>query len=432
LTPRSRKTQRTLNTVSLFTGAGGLDYGFEAGGFTTAAAVELDAECCSTLRASRLWPVLQKNIHEVSAAEICAAGALPKGMVDVLIGGPPCQPFSKSAYWANGDTRRLDDPRADTLSAYMRCVRDLQPKVFVLENVHGINYSGKEEGLLLLYRLTEAINRRLGCSYELSWKVINAADFGVPQIRTRFFLVGHREGERFRFPAPTHSSIPSADDSAFTTPAPKPWVTAWDAIGNLAPEEDEDLNVRGSWAELLPSIPEGENYLWHTNRKGGLPLFGWRTRYWSFLLKLAKNKPSWTIQAQPGPAIGPFHWENRLLSRKEIAALQTFPPTAKVIGARNAIQRQLGNAVPSLLAEVLAREIRRQFFGGCEEALKLQVLSKGHTPPPEPAKQVPRKYRYLAGKHPDHPGTGHGRRASNARSDGDSASQAHFHFADTI
>ena len=92
-------------------------------------------------------------------------------------------------------------------------------------------------------------------------------------------------------------------------------ATAWDAIGEFSLRSKADeLKVRGQWADLLPSIPEGENYLWYTARKGGLPLFGWRTRFWSFLLKLAKDRPSWTIQAQPGPAIGPFHWENRMLS----------------------------------------------------------------------------------------------------------------------
>src|SRR6185369_15502643 len=104
---------------------------------------------------------------------------------------------------------------------------------------------------------------------------------------------------------------------------------------------------------LLPSIPEGENYLHHTPRKGGLPLFGWRTRYWSFLLKLAKNQPSWTIQAQPGSAIGPFHWQNRRLAWQEMAALQTFPREFEIASSTVEIQRQIGNAVPSLMAEIL-------------------------------------------------------------------------------
>jgi len=404
-----------LNVVSLFTGAGGLDYGFEAAGFKTAVAIEFDSDCCTSLRASRPWSVIEKDIHSVSIAEICGVGKLRPGHVDVLIGGPPCQPFSKSGFWASGDTRRLDDPRSDTLYAYMRCVRDLLPRVFLLENVHGINYSGKEEGFRLLYNLTESINKAVGCSYKLSWAVLNAADYGVPQIRTRFFLVGHRDGGEFKFPHPTHACETSRSEPARIGSSLEPWVTAWDAIGRLAPECDEDLKPRGNWADLLPSIPEGENYLWHTNRKGGLPLFGWRTRYWSFLLKLAKNKPSWTLQAQPGPAIGPFHWKSRLLSRQELAALQTFPRTAEVKGNRGAIQKQFGNAVPSLLAEKLAREIRNQFFGLDRGSCKLEVPLDRPIPKPESIRVVPMKYRQLAGSHPDHPGTGKGKMAVKAR-----------------
>src|SRR5260221_13645095 len=110
-------------------------------------------------------------------------------------------------------------------------------------------------------------------------------------------------------------------------------------------------------------MPEGDNYLWHADRCGGKPLFGWRRRYWSFLLKLAKARPSWTIQAQPGPAIGPFHWDNRYLSMRELCRLQTFPDDVHVVGTRASIQKQLGNAVPSLLAEVMAREMRGQMVG---------------------------------------------------------------------
>ena len=121
--------------------------------------------------------------------------------------------------------------------------------------------------------------------------------------------------------------------------------------------------MSGKWADLLPTIPEGLNYLWHTSRGGGVPLFGWRTRYWSFLLKLAKSKPSWTIQAQPGSAIGPFHWKNRKLSARELCRLQTFPDDLSFDTSQNQIQRMIGNAVPSLLAEVLAWEIRTQLLG---------------------------------------------------------------------
>jgi DNA (cytosine-5)-methyltransferase 1 len=390
----TRRSKRTLRLVSLYTGAGGMDYGFEAAGFETAVAVEMDRACCETLRANRPWPVVEKNIHDVSSDEILDAAALRAGAVDLLIGGPPCQPFSKSAYWVNGDTRRLEDPRARTLHEYMRCVEDLLPEIFVLENVYGISYSGKEEGFHFLEREIARINKRQRTDYVFSWRVVRAVSYGVPQIRERFFLVAHRNGKRFGFPEPTHGDD-NADGLFGSLLAPH--ATAWDAIGDVRPDKEEDLRVRGAWADLLPSIPEGENYLWHTPRKGGVPLFAWRSRYWSFLLKLAKNRPSWTIQAQPGPAIGPFHWSNRLLSVREMARLQTFPDDVKFSGSRVAIQRQIGNAVPSLITEILGRAIAVQFFGSkSEPPLRLAVPARRATPPPEPLHPVPPRFKPLS------------------------------------
>ena len=404
---------RRRRVVSLYSGAGGLDYGFEAAGFETAVAIEMDRDCCATMRANREWAFLERRIETIPTQEVVHAGGLKKGRVDLLIGGPPCQPFSKSSYWVQGDTLRLNDPRANTLYEYMRCVEELLPEVFLLENVHGISYSGKEEGFLLLHRLADEINKRHGSHYKLKWDVLNAADFGVPQLRRRFFLVGHRDGKEFKFPRPTH-----ADSNTESTQLDlaamdlEPYTTAWDALADVRPEPDENLEPKTSWRELLPTIPEGENYLWHTNRKGGLPLFGWRTRYWSFLLKLAKNRPSWTVQANPGPAIGPFHWESRMLATRELARIQTFPDDVEFIGKRASVQRQLGNAVPSILAEVIARAIGDQFFGmKLSELPSLALQPKRPIPSPEPICAVPEKYLYLVGEHAEHPGTGRGRGA---------------------
>ena len=406
---------RKLRTVSLFSGAGGLDYGFEAAGFDTAVTVEIDRDCSSTLRANRSWAVIERDIQAIPGPELLDAAGVRAGEIDLVIGGPPCQPFSKSAYWANGDTKRLNDPRAVTLAEYMRVVAELQPAVFVLENVHGITYSGKEEGFRLLDRVTHDINRRHGTNYTLSWQVLNAADYGVPQLRRRFFLVGHRDGGRFRFPLPTHTEQPAAvEASLFDIPALRPFATAWDAIGGVdLRAADEDLCLRGRWADLLPSIPEGENYSWHTDRKGGMPLFGWRRCYWCFLLKLAKALPSWTLQAQPGPAIGPFHWENRRLAVAEMARLQTFPSDIRFVGNRGSVQKQLGNAVPSLLAEVIARAVAEQFFGTQPPVWpRMAIDTKRLIPAPEPVLPVPAKFHHLKGKHEAHPGTGRGYAAS--------------------
>jgi DNA (cytosine-5)-methyltransferase 1 len=278
-----------------------------------------------------------------------------------------------------------------------------------LENVHGINYSGKEEGFKFILSRIREVNRRNGTDYRPRWQVLNAADYGVPQLRVRFFLIALRDGTEFPFPEPTRSDTGAGNQTLFA-PDREPYVTAWDAIGGISPDVSEELKVGGRWGELLPSIPEGENYLWHTDRKGGLPLFGWRTRYWCFLLKLAKNRPSWTIQAQPGPAVGPFHWENRKLSWKEMSAIQTFPRSFCIEGPRIEVQRQIGNAVPSLLGEVLARQIRAQITGHqAAEPCVLEVPRARFVPPPEPVQGVKEQYLHLVGKHPPHPGTGKGR-----------------------
>jgi DNA (cytosine-5)-methyltransferase 1 len=398
-----------MKLISLFTGAGGLDFGFEAAGYDTAVALEMDRACCRTLRANRRWPVIEANIHDVTTAELLEAAGLRVGEADVLIGGPPCQPFSKSGYWVTGDSGRLDDGRADTLAGYLRFVEEAQPRTFVLENVYGLAYRDKDEGLKRILAGVGEINRRTGHHYQPTWQVLNAAEHGVPQLRERVFIVASRDGASFTFPKPRFGHPEDL------TPGQLPYRTAWDALGDLPSHpNDEDLAMGGKWAGLLPSIPEGQNYLWHTRRGGGLPLFGWRTRYWNFLLKLAKDRPSWTIQAQPGSATGPFHWTSRKLSSRELARLQTFPNNVTFPASRNETQRLIGNAVPSLLAEVLAREIAMQLLGRTHyrSALTLLPPARRDMPEPEPTVPVSRPYLALIDEHPDHPGTGRGRRAA--------------------
>ncbi len=405
------KGKFVLKLVSLYTGIGGLDFGFESAGFETALAVESDATTCATINLNRSWPIIDRSIHEVSSEELMEAAGVKSGETDVLIGGPPCQPFSKSSYWISGDSLRLDDPRAGALGEYLRVLRDLRPKAFLLENVYGLAYKGKDEGLKFLLAGVEKINQEKGTNYGVSWQVLNAAQYGVPQNRERVFLVGSREGIHFKFPAPTHYAPEAGSSSA--EPASEPYCTAWDAIGDLPPYPDESsLKVGGKWGDLLPSIPEGQNYLWHTNRGGGFPLFGWRTRYWSFMLKLSKVLPSWTIQAHPGSAVGPFHWNNRKLSVQELSRIQTFPDGLRFDCGRAVAQKMLGNAVPSLLAEVLARAIRVQLLQDPTDlgALYLLPSKKTPIPPPEKVKPLPSKYKHMIGDHPDHPGERKGAR----------------------
>lgn len=393
---------KQFSVLSLFTGVGGLDYGFEAAGFNTKVAIELNPQCCVSLRASRDWPVVEGDLLDIPTKDILKTGRFQHGSVDMLIGGPPCQPFSKSGWWKSGDSLRLDDPRASTLGGYLRVLEEARPRAFLLENVEGLAFGGKDEGLKLLLAAIQGINKATGTNYCPVVITLNAADFGVPQTRTRVFIIGARDGRLFVPPVPTHHE---SDGSSHL----ERWVTAWDAIGGMKEPEDDSLCLTGKWADLLSSIPEGMNYLWHTERMGGEPLFGWRRRYWNFLLKLAKNRPAWTIQAQPGPSTGPFHWKNRRLSSDELARLQTFPKNVTITGNRIEVQRQIGNAVPSLLAEVLAREVRRQFFDSplTGEPI-LSVKRRKQCPAEEPITDVPAKYLSLVGSHAAHPGTGKG------------------------
>jgi DNA (cytosine-5)-methyltransferase 1 len=395
----------TCRLVSLFTGAGGLDLGLEAAGFGSALCVEIDEDARKTLSENRPgWQLAdQPDIHSLKPKDLLEQAFLKPRDAALLAGGPPCQPFSKSSYWTNGDALRLADPRAQTLHAYVDAVRAILPQALILENVQGLAYRGKDEGLRLLVRGLTAINKRHRTAYKPQIISLNAADYGVPQIRHRVFVIASIDGTQLKIPPPTHGSGDGLE----------PWLTAWDAIGDLDVEIwPSELKPTGRWARLLPSIPEGHNYLWHTPRNvehGGQPLFGWRTKFWSFLLKLAKDRPSWTIQAEPGPATGPFHWRSRLLSIEELCRLQTFPRGYEIQGDRRSAQRQVGNAVPSAIAELLGLEIRRQFFGErVRRTLRLLPTRRSECPAPERRGRVAREYLELRARHDDHPGTGQG------------------------
>jgi DNA (cytosine-5)-methyltransferase 1 len=394
-----------LSVLSLFTGAGGLDLGLEIAGFEPVLCVEVDEDSRSTLKKNRPgWRLADPgDIHALEPDEILRQAGIKPRELKLLTGGPPCQPFSKSAYWANGNGSRLQDPRARTLHAYLRVVEAALPEVMLLENVKGLAYKDKDEGIKLMRRELAAINRRRGTSYMLQEIHLNTAAYGVPQMRERLFLVAAVDGRNLKLPPATHGEADGLDR----------YRTAWDAIGHLDQEVwPSELNPTGRWGALLPSIPEGQNYLWHTPRneqKGSEPLFGWRTRYWSFLLKLSKSAPSWTIQADPGPATGPFHWRSRLLSIEELCRLQTFPADYEIVGTRISAHRQVGNAVPSAIAELLGLEIRRQLFGErVRRALRLIPPARNDCPPPGRPSHVPKDYLKLRGRHREHPGIGRG------------------------
>lgn len=386
---------RKPTVLSVFTGAGGLDLGLELAGFQTVACIEVDETARATIRANRPpWPFLDPaDVTQVVDVLSPQAIGMSRGELDVLAGGPPCQPFSKAAQWSVRGATGLRDPRARCVEAFIRLLDVFLPRVMLIENVPGFA-KGRNNAVPLIEQALARINKQFGVQYSLESRVLNASDYGVPQRRERAILIATRDRCSFQWPEPTHAITP---------------VRAWDALANV--HERGYPPLTGRWSALLPSIPEGQNYIWHTPHGGGLPLFGYRTRYWSFLLKLAKNQPAWTIAAQPGPATGPFHWDNRPLTMREMLRLQSFPASWKVAGDRRAQILQVGNATPPLLSEVIGRAIGQGIFGlRYDGSPRLYISRKSTIPPPARLQRVPVPYRRLQGNHLAHPGAGRGPR----------------------
>jgi DNA (cytosine-5)-methyltransferase 1 len=386
-----------MKSISLFTGAGGLDLGLEAAGFSPALCVEVDRDARATLALNRPgWKLAEPgNVLDAPPEFFLEHAGLRPGEAALLAAGPVCQPFSNAARWSSNGTRGLPDQRAVTLVAALDMVEVALPQVVLLENVDGFGRHDHRGAIEYIRHRIERINASRHGNYRIRVQRLNAADFGVPQARRRLFILMDRDGREIPNPEPTHRR--------------GQWLTAWDAIGDLEICEDPLLSPTGKWAELIPTIPEGHNYLWHTARGGGTELFGWRTRYWTFLLKLAKDQPSWTITAQPGSATGPFHWKNRRLSVTELGRLQTFPKTYEFMGYPTSQRRQIGNAVPCLLAEHVGRSLGRLLYS-IEYPSKLvyQITGSHPCPPPEVPTEVPVRYSALVGRKEAHPGPGQG------------------------
>lgn len=338
--------------VSLFSGVGGIDSGFDKAGFETIFATDVWNKACESLAQNfKTAEIVCSDIQNISFKK------LKKDYKDIagVVGGPPCPSFSKSRFYRVEKDRGIEDEIGFiTVSNYFRAIEELEPKFFFFENVHGFVYKPHEAAL----RFIEAESDRLG--YKIFHKVVNAADYGVPQTRERFICVGVKKNlQDFVFPKISHSS---PDAKIHKT---KPWVTCGDVLSDLdVPHPDDAKMQAGSkHKDLLRLVPPGDNYLFFTKERGyPNPIFKWRSRYWSFLLKLSPERPSWTIQASHSNNMGPFHWNNRFLRISEIKRIQSFDDNFKVIGTYKDQWRQIGNAVPPLLAYKFAKEIYKIYF----------------------------------------------------------------------
>lgn len=346
--------------LSIFSGGGGIDCGFKKAGYDICFSTDFWKPACDTLELNKVGKlVVCEDIRNIDYHKELNKITLKASDIDVLVGGPPCPAYSKSRFYRTDFARALDDENSFTLHEYFRALNEIRPKVFLFENVFGFIYKPHQPAFDLLKHTADEFG------YDIRYKVVNTANYGVPQTRERFLCVGIKrgEGKPFEFPEETHfdPSKPFKNEANDKIP----WVTCKQAIGDLDFDlpEDIDKQAGAKHKDLLKLIPPGENYLYLTAERGYQdPKFKWRSRYWSFLLKLSPERPSWTIQATWSDNMGPFHWKNRYLRINEIKRIQTFDDDYIFTGSFSDQWRQIGNAVPVHMAEVIAQSIHEQYF----------------------------------------------------------------------
>ncbi len=344
----SETLKKPIRTLSLFSGAGGLDIGFHDAGFSIQSCIEIEQKYANTLvENSGDHNYFGKDCHVI--CDDIRNYHSPEDMeIDFIIGGPPCQTFSAAGRRASG-VMGTDDARGMLFEEYIRLLKKLQPKGFLFENVYGIIGA---QGGSAWKQIQEGFS---SAGYRIFHRILDTSDYGVPQFRERLFIVGLRDGE-YHFPRPTHgpeslTGIPhfTAGEAILTAPASKDKVA-------------EGLN--GRYGHLLNDIPPGLNYSFYTKEMGHPnPIFAWRSKFSDFLYKADPDEPIRTLKAQGGQYTGPFHWDNRPFTLPELKRLQTFPDSYHVTGTRLVAIQQLGNSVPPQLARVLALSILSQVFG---------------------------------------------------------------------
>lgn len=354
------------NTISLFSGAMGLDLGIEKAGVKIRVCVEKDKWAAQTIRANTSIPVIERDINDVHTDEILAAAGIGRQDVTLVIGGPPCQAFSTA-----GKQKGFADFRGNVMLQYLRVVRDILPEFFIMENVRGLQ-SAKLNSVPAEYAEYEPIKdvkgsafhfmvaefRKLG--YSISHALLNAANYGVPEKRERIVVIGHR-GERVPIPSPTHS-----ENGEFGT---KKWNTLRNCIGDM--EHRTDLHYTELRKRSLPYmkiLKEGQN--WH-NLPEDMAMQAMGKAYFlsggktGFLRRLKFDEPSPTLVTSPTmPATLLCHpTQLRPLSIEEYARIQQFPDSWTFNGRLETIYKQIGNAVPVGLGQAVGQQIMR-FING--------------------------------------------------------------------
>jgi DNA (cytosine-5)-methyltransferase 1 len=311
-----------LTFFDLFSGAGGMSVGFRQAGLHKIASIEIDKDASATIRQN--FPNshhFEKNIQELECAEIDRV--LQGRHINVVCGGPPCQGFSVAGL------RNADDPRNQLFREYIRIVRHLQPDFIVMENVPGL--LTMQNGAVI-----EEIRKQLTeVGYpNVSVRILEAAQFGVPQLRARVVIIGNRLGLKNPYPKPfVEKEHYQTIDSAIDDLKHRPFDSVWHHVGTT---HSKEMELR------LAAVPPGGS-LYEKFRDA------WKRQY--------RNAPSMTVKENHGGVH--VHYElNRVLTAREMARLQTFPDDYLFHGTFKRAYWQIGNAVPCRLAQHIALAIK--------------------------------------------------------------------------
>ena len=352
-----------INFISMFSGAGGLDLGFERAGWSRLLANDIDRDSAATLRSNTKMAlrnsVVEADIRSLSVSDIKArAGGLAPGSLTAIVGGPPCQSWSSA-----GHQLGMKDDRGQLFLDFIQLANRLDPRFIVMENVRGLLTARGTDGApgSALAMIREDLRQE---GWQTTVSLLNAADYGVPQRRVRLFVVAYREGDRPVFPIATHSKEPNA--------LTQRWVSLRAALSRVRDlADDEVIRPSEKLAEELRDVRPGSGVKSpgkpETTRPGG----HWGYKQGAFVADFAQPARTVTASTAQDWVVDPKRGLRRL-SPRECAAIQTFPPQWKWVGGRASVYRQIGNAVPPRLAEALAWSIGEQ--AGRERAVEAPTV----------------------------------------------------------